>query len=163
MNDKKQQKAAISQEVNSQTGLTPTQERAAMLLASGESLTAVADKVSVNRSTIYKWQTLITFQCFFNRQCADYRNNLRNGLFGLANDALEAIRQSLHSDNESTRLKAAMWLAEKIRMEATGQTDVKEAVKEKNTKAVDDWGNNLTTLDEQAYRAELKHLGVDVI
>lgn len=111
MNDKKQQKAAISQEVNRQTGLTPTQERAAMLLAAGWSITAAADKVRVRRQTIYKWQTLTTFQSFFN-QCADYSNNLSKEMQGL-------WRQML--------------------------------------------SGKLITLDEQAYRAELKHLGDDVI
>ena len=111
MSNRKQQKAtemADVPEVNTQTGLTPIQEQAAILLASGDSFTAVAEKVSVNRSTLYKWQMQITFQCFFNQQCNDYKNNLKNGLFGLANEALSAIRDCLHSDNEATRLKAAM-------------------------------------------------------
>lgn len=162
MSDKRQQKTAVLTEINHQTGLTPTQEQAAMLLASGESLTAVAEKVNVNRSTIYKWQTLITFQCFFNRQCADYRANLRNGLFGLADEALAAIRNSLHSDNESIRLKAAMWLTEKIELADTGSTDVKEVLKAKNTKnSLADWGD-LTTFDEDSFNADLKRLGLQV-
>ena len=50
------------------TGLTPVQEQAAMLLASGESVTEVASKVNVNRATIYLWQQKINFQCFLNQQ-----------------------------------------------------------------------------------------------
>lgn len=159
MSDKRQQKTAVLTEIDHQTGLTPTQEQAAILLASGETLTAVAEKVNVNRSTIYKWQALITFQCFFNRQCADYRANLRNGLFGLADEALTAIRNSLHSDNESVRLKAAMWLTEKIELADTGQTDVKEALKAKNTKnTLADW--SMSTFDEVGFNSDLRRLGL---
>jgi len=163
MNNKKLQKATDLPEVNGLTGLTPIQEQAAMLLASGETLTAVADKVNVNRSTIHKWQAQITFQCFFNRQCADLRSNLRNGLFGLADEALAAIRESLHSENESIRLKAAMWLTEKIELADTGSTDVKEVLKGKNTKnSLADWGD-LTTFDEKAFKDDCKKLGLDDI
>lgn len=160
MSNRKQQKTTDLAGVSHTTGLTPTQEQAAMLLASGETLTAVADKVNVNRSTIYKWQALITFQCFFNRQCADLRSNLRNGLFGLADEALTAIRNSLHSDNESVRLKAAMWLTEKIVSAQTGQTDVKEVLKAQNTKPLADWGN-LETFNEEAFKDDLKRFGLD--
>ena len=40
----------------------------------------------------------ITFQYFFNQKCNDYKNNLRNGLFGHAYEALSAMRDCLHSD-----------------------------------------------------------------
>ena len=47
--DKKQQKPTLSP----LTGLTPQQEQAAMMLASGENLTAVARQLNLNRSTLY--------------------------------------------------------------------------------------------------------------
>lgn len=62
------------------TGLTPQQEQAAILLASGEGVTEVADKLNVNRATIYLWQQKINFQCFYNQQCQIIQDNIRNGL-----------------------------------------------------------------------------------
>lgn len=98
------------------TGLTPQQEQAAVLLASGESVTDVASKVNVNRATIYLWQQKINFQCFFNQQCQTIQDNIRNGLCGLYADALQAVRSSLQSKNEALRLKAAMYVIGKVEM-----------------------------------------------
>jgi hypothetical protein len=67
----------------------------------------------------------ITFQCFFNQQCNDYKNNLKNGLFGLDDESLSAIRDCLHSDNEANRLKAAMWVTDKVELLEVGKTDLK--------------------------------------
>ena len=160
MSDKRQQKATENAEVNATTGLTPIQEQAAILLASGDTITTVAEKIGVNRSTLYKWQMKVTFQCFFNRQCKDYKDNLRNGLFGLAGEALNAIRGCLHSENETTRLKAAMWLADKVELSETGSTDVREAIKLQYTKnEFDDWGN---TFDRRGYENELTRLGLSL-
>lgn len=158
--DKNQQKPTEKATVNPQTGLTPLQEQAAILLASGETITAVAAKMSLNRGTLYEWQKLITFQCFLNQQATDYRDNLRNGLYGLAHDALQVIGGSLQSANEGIRLKAAMWLAEKVKDNDTGQTDVREALKEQCTHS--DWGvGDLLSFDADEYKKELKRLGLE--
>lgn len=163
MNDRKQQKAtekADLPEVNTQTGLTSIQEQVAILLASGNSVTAVAEKIRVNRSTLYKWQMQITFQCFFNQQCNGYKNNLRNGLFGLADEALSAIRDCLHSDNEGTRLKAAMWVTDRVELAKVGDYDIKQVIREKHTtSSLNDW-DDLLTFDEKGYKTELRQLGL---
>ena len=165
MSNRKPQKTtemADVPEVNTQTGLTPIQEQAAILLASGDSFTAVAEKVSVNRSTLYKWQMQITFQCFFNQQCKEYKDNLKNGLFGLADEALSAIRDCLHSDNEATRLKAAMWVTDKVELSEVGNSDLKQAIRAKHTtSSLNDWGD-LSTFDEKAYKTELRQLGLNL-
>lgn len=161
-NPQKPTETADLPEVNTKTGLTPIQEQAAILLASGDSFTAVAEKISVNRSTLYKWQMQITFQCFFNQQCNDYKNNLKNGLFGLADEALSAIRDCLHSDNEATRLKAAMWVTDKVELTEVGNTDLKQAIREKHTtSSLNDWGD-LSTFDGKGYKTELRRLGLNL-
>lgn len=162
MADKNQQKPTKTTEkavINPQTGLTPTQEQAAMLLASGQTITAVADKLNVNRCTLYEWQRLVTFQCFFNQQATDYRNSIKNGLLGLANDAMDTIRATLHSDNESNRLKAAMWIVERVKDIKTGDTDVRTVLKKKHTSSALDWGVD-ETFDESGYKKELRDLGL---
>ena len=111
------------------TGLTAIQEQAAILLASGESVTDVAEKVSVNRTTIYQWQQKISFQCFYNQQCQIIQDNIRNGLFGLYGDALQALKDTLNSDNEPAKLKAAMYILGKIELIDTSQQDPVEEIK----------------------------------
>lgn len=164
MSNRKQQnptKAEAKREVSTTTGLTPIQEQAAMLLANGESVTAVANKLSINRSTIYDWQKQVTYRCFFNRQCADNRSTLAIGLFSLAQEALTAVRECLHSDNEQTRLKAAIWLTERLDNFSIGATDVKEALKKECTHPVIDWGMDENVFDESEYKQRLKALGLD--
>ena len=158
MADKNRQKTTEKNNVNPQTGLTPLQEQVAMMLATGETISAVAVKLNVNRCTIYEWQRLVTFQCFLNKQAKDYRDNLRNGLFGLANDALQVVNDGLHSANETNRLKTAMWLIEKIKDLDTGQTDARSVLKEECTQEMFGWDGGM--FDKKAYNDALQLYGL---
>lgn len=107
------------------TGLTPTQEQAATLLASGTSITEVADKLNVSRASLYIWQKQTTFQCYFNRCCNEARSTLMGGLYGLAQEALATIKDCLQSEDEKIKLKAAIWIADKIQsVEIREHTDI---------------------------------------
>lgn len=160
MTDKKHQKATNLTKRNNHTGLTPIQEQAAILLASGESITAVSERLNINRSTLYTWREFVAFKCFFNQQRADYRDTLVNGLFGIVDEALEAIRGCLKSDNDSTRLKAAMWVAEKLSLIDIGKTNVREALKEQFTTITHQY--DFTEFDEDGFQEELERLGLGV-
>ena len=162
MNNRKHQKTtqnADAPEVSDITGLTPLQEKSAILLAAGETLTAVANKLGINRSTIYKWQMQMAFQCYYNQQCKDYKNNLKNGLFGLADEALTAVKSCLHSNNEATRLKTAMWIADKVEFTDIGISDVRTAIREQHSNLlnIDSYG-----FDEQGYKDELRDMGLNL-
>ena len=130
-------------------------------MANGESITAVANKLNINRSTIYDWQKQAPYKCFFNKQCADNRSTLSVGLFGLAQEALTAVRDCLHSQNEQTRLKAAMWLTERLDNFSIGVTDVREALKDECTHPVINWAVDGDELDKKEYKQRLKALGLD--
>ena len=135
------------------TGLTPQQEQAALLLASGESVTDVAAKINVNRATIYLWLQKVGFKCFYNQQCKIIQDNIRNGLFGLYEDALQAVRDTLKSDNEAARLKAAMYVMGKIELLDTSQQDPVEEIKKLCTSnAIPDW-EDYTTFDSKKFDA----------
>ena len=146
-----------------ETGLTPIQEQAAILLASGESITSVSEKLNLNRSTIYQWQQKVTFRCFFNFQKQEIKNNLLNGLFGLYKEALESVKMCLTSDNEATRLKTAMWIIGKIEDSDVGGTDAKEILKEEATRienAFSDWNAERKVFDEKKYKKLLAENGL---
>lgn len=147
--------------VDKQTGLTPIQEQVAILLASGSTITEAAELVKVNRGTIYNWQKLITFKCFFNQQCAYNKANLESGLFGLADDALNAIRECLNNGNTSERFKAAIWVADKLANKRIGQTDVVEVIKKQCTYSPTGWTSD-EVLDEQEFKSTLKGLGIEL-
>lgn len=150
----KNAKVTISQS----TGLTPTQEQAATLLASGVSVTDVATKLDVARATIYLWQKQTTFKCFFNSRCNDARSTLVVGLYGLADEALQAIRESLQSQNEQVRLKAAMWITDKLQSVEIKETDIITAIKDEATYG--DWMDIEPQFHEDEYKARLKELGI---
>lgn len=146
--------------ISEHTGLTPTQEQAADLLASGVSVTDVAQQLDVARSTLYVWQKQTTFKVYFNKRCSEARSTLLVGLFGLAAEALKTIRESLHSESEQVRLKAAMWITEKLQSVEVAQTDLIAALKKEYT--YDDaplmWSD--AYLHEDEYREKLKELGI---
>ena len=129
-------KTATKVQVSSVTGLTPTQERACSLLASGAKTAEVAQKLDVPEQTIYL-------------------------LFGLKDEAVTAIRESLNSTNESVRLKAASYIIDKLQNVEVGKTDIVEAVRAEATYSdTEGWGITENVFHEREYRDRLKELGV---
>lgn len=64
------------EEVPLPEGVTPQQEQAASLLASGMAIREVADQLEIHRPTLWHWRQLETFQAFARKQ----RMMLWNGL-----------------------------------------------------------------------------------
>lgn len=119
--------------VNPQTGLTATQELCASLLAAGEKVSAVAERLQISRTTIYQWGDLLTFQCFSNQLRDEVKRNINESLAGMATEAVEAIRQVLSSDNEGMKLKAATWLLERMDSIPIGECNPFKVLREKAT------------------------------
>lgn len=151
---RKQQKPTISPT----TGLTPQQEQAAIMLASGENLTGVARQLNLNRSTLYEWQENTAFQCFYNQQCQEHQQAVKNALFGLHSTAIDTLTDLLSNGNENTRLKASMWLLERVANTEVGETNIRAVLREKCTH--DDLDINWAKLNEGEYKAELRRYGL---
>lgn len=152
-----------STELTLVTGLTPQQEQAAMLLASGESVTDVANVINVNRATIYLWQQKINFKCFYNQQCRIIQENIKNGLCGLYDEALQAIRNSLQSNNDLLRLKAAMYVISKVEMIDASQQNPEEEIRKlcTHTETQMDWSDlQREVFDEKKYKEMMKDNGL---
>jgi len=154
-------KTATKVQVSSVTGLTPTQERACSLLASGAKTAEVAQKLDVPEQTIYLWQKQTTFVCYYNKQRSVIKNAAVQSLFGLMDEAVTAIRESLNSTNESVRLKAASYIIDKLQNVEVGKTDIVEAVRAEATYSdTERWGITENVFHEREYRDRLKELGV---
>lgn len=93
-----------------------------------------------------------------NKQRSIIKNAAVQSLFGLMDEAVTAIRESLSSTNESVRLKAASYIIDKLQSIDIGRTDIVEAVKAEATYA--DIGGWNETFHEGEYRDRLKELGV---
>ncbi|MCB0553020.1 MAG: hypothetical protein KDD02_05665 [Phaeodactylibacter sp.] len=116
--------------VNKLTGLTEQQERAAQYFADGATMEGCAEELGVPLTALYEWQEKPTFQAYFNRLSWNLKQNIAVGVMGLYKDALDAIRASLQSENESVKLKTAMYVIERIDNLSIGTTNAKEMIRE---------------------------------
>ncbi len=141
--------------INKETGLTPLQEQAVVLLLSGNNVTAVSKTLKIDRSTIYHWQQKENFQAFYNNLQQQIKFETETGLMGMFDEAIQTIRSCLTSDNESVRLKAALWLIEEIKSKKIGETDPRVLIKGKcmEDSLGIDWGSHL---NEDKYKRLLK-------
>ena len=144
--------------INGATGLTPQQEQACVMLASGESYTAVAERLNINRGTLYKWQLLPTFECYYNQQCKDYKDSVKNGLLGLHRQAIDTITELMIAGNENTRLRASMWVIDKVGDIKVGAVDVREVLQKQCTSNMFDF--DLGSFNERAYQGKLQEYGL---
>lgn len=152
-----QQKPTLSEE----TGLTPVQEQTAILLASGESISSVAEKLNLNRSTIYQWQEILTFQCFFNQQKQDIRESIRNEIFKIGKNAVKVLKDCMESNDEKLRLKASLEVIDRIESASIGEYNVRKILKEEATYKPLDIDLNAPVLDEEKYVELLEEYGLN--
>ena len=154
--NKNQQNSTLSkvEGINSETGLTPLQEKAALLLVSGKNITEVTNEISIDRGTLYKWFDKIPFKAYYNKQCKEVKDNIENGLMGLYNDSIQAIKEGIKSNNEMIKLKTAFWLIEKLTSQIIGETDPKEIIKKKCTH--NNFIVDMETLNEAKYKQMCK-------
>jgi hypothetical protein len=133
--NKNQQNSTVSgiEGINTETGLTPLQEKAALLLVSGKNITEVSIELSIDRGTLYKWFDKIPFKAYYNKQCKEVKDSIENGLMGLYNDSIQAIKEGIKSNNEMIKLKTAFWLIEKLTSQTIGETDPREMIKKQCT------------------------------
>ena len=110
------------------TGLTAQQEKCAVMLAAGMKVTDVAEAAGISRNTIYRWLTNIPFTCFLNLTRKEIKNQVEGSIIDLQGKALDSLKASLDSQNESVKLRAATWIVERISQLEVGETDVKRAL-----------------------------------
>ena len=146
--------------VSTMTGLTPQQEQACILLASGEGLTSVAEKLSLNRGTLYKWQQNPAFMCYYNKQCKDFQNEVKSGIMGLHAQAMATMRELMTTGNENTRLKASMWILEKVEAVDVGETEIRDVLREQCTTNPYEF-REVVQFDERKYKKALKQYGLN--
>jgi hypothetical protein len=139
-----------------ETGLTPIQEKAINLLLGGNTITDVSNQLGIDRSTIYLWQGKENFQAYYNYLSAKIKFTTESCLIGMYTEAIQAIRDSLNQGNESTRLKAALWLIDNIKTHQIGETDPRIMIKTNCQKSVFEFEPLSTITDTTKYDKLLK-------
>ena len=99
---------------NIDTGLTSIQEQCAALLASGRSVTEVAETLGVSRGSIYRWRGSSEFFQYERQLKEDLKMQVENKIAALHSQAFQSIKECLISANDAVRLKAAVWIIERI-------------------------------------------------
>ena len=93
----------IMDKVNTETGLSPLQEKAVGLIVTGKSYSDTAKELKIDRSTLYAWSIKINFQAYYNRLISDVRQDVINELHSFHLDAVRVIRDSLNSKNNAVK------------------------------------------------------------
>ena len=145
--------------MNKQIGLTAIQERCAVLLAAGTSITEAAETLRLDRGTIYCWKKKVTFACYLNKLQEQVKDMLQGSMFDLQGQAVQALKESLVSQNEAIRLRAAMWLIERLSSISLGCSDPKEVIKGQCYE--ESWAGDIM-LNEKKYVAALQKEGLDL-
>lgn len=155
-NDKNQQKPTNL--IDSQTGLNAKQIEAATLIVAGETITSIADKLNINRSTIYEWLEKVTFQCYINRLLKDIVCKLNNELCSMGIEAIKALKEVLQSKNDMIKLKAAQFIIENLTNKEIEESNPKKIFTKQCTTIPDvQWGE---VFNEGQYENLLKENGL---
>lgn len=96
------------------SGLTITQERVAVALALGDSISSISSQYGIPPSTIYDWRQLPEFATHYKRLQREAVREIRGQLSTLSNKALETISEMIDGAGEQTRLKAACYVIDQM-------------------------------------------------
>jgi len=97
-------------EIDRKTGLTPLQEQGAYLLASGKTITEVAQILSIARNTIYNWQDQPFFVGYCCRLRVEARERMNSNLVAMCDKAVMIVETLLNSKNEAIRFRVATYV-----------------------------------------------------
>ena len=92
------------------SGLTITQERVAVLLATGLPVLEISRQTSVPTSTIYKWRQQAGFATYYKRLQREVVREIRGQLSQMSEMALSTIRRLIEGGGEQAQLKASCYV-----------------------------------------------------
>lgn len=119
---------------NHNNGISPVQEKAAHLLATGMKVQDVAESISVNRTTIWIWKKDPDFIVLMNNLRNEYRDSCRSAIWSLHSDAEETLKKSFSANSESVALRAALAILARVEVLTEAETDAELIKAEKAEK-----------------------------
>lgn len=155
------QPEASMEQAEKVAGLSNLQVLVASAYMAGESITSIASKFSINRSTFYAWLKIPAFYCFLNQLEDSSVKRVKRGLLSLYDDAVEAVKDCLHSDNYVAKFKAATFLIEKFDKMYVGGTDLREILQNKVKHTRSDDVYIYTSYDVGEYKRLLEEAGLE--
>jgi len=144
-------------------GLTPQQEQAASLLASGMAIQDVADQLDIHRSTLWHWRQRETFQAHLNTLRKEANQDALGKLLSLQADAFETVTRLMQNGSDATALKAARYVLERASGIQIGATDPRAIIRAAfTTNEVSEMMESIDqNFDRQGYEERCAGLGID--
>ncbi len=111
--------------------LNAQQQQALGLLTTGLRIEEIAETLGVHRSTIWRWRQDPEFIARWNQILVDTREEQTRYLLELQQEAFEALRGCLLSENDMVRLRASLSVLEKVASLTVGFTDAEEVQRDR--------------------------------
>ena len=100
----------------------------------------------------------ITFQCYINKLLKDIVCKLNNELYSIGVDAIKALKETLQSNNDVIKLKAAQFIIENLTTKEIKESNPKKVFKAQCTTIPDvQWGE---VFNEEKYKKILQENGL---
>ncbi|MEC7164545.1 MAG: phBC6A51 family helix-turn-helix protein [SAR324 cluster bacterium] len=97
----------------------------------GKWVEEIAEQIGVHRSTIWRWRQDPEFIAQWNQILTDTREEQTRSLLELQQEAIEALRGCLRSENDVVRLRASLSVLEKVASLKVGSTDAEEVQRDR--------------------------------
>jgi hypothetical protein len=107
------------------------QQQTLGLLATGLRIEEIAETLGVHRSTIWRWRQDPEFIAQWNQILVDTREEQTRSLIELQQEAIEALRGCLRSENDLVRLRASLSVLERVASLTVGSTDAEEVQRDR--------------------------------
>lgn len=120
-------------------GLTKSQHDAAVLLIQGYSKKEVAEKLNVDRGTLYNWYKKLNFSLYYNSLYNEILRESESKLVSLFSKSFQVIEGALDSDDTRIKTKTAFWLLDKFESKKMRISSLKEEIKRQVRKPDIEW------------------------
>ena len=111
--------------------LNAQQQQALGLLTTGLRIEEIAETLEVHRSAIWRWRQDPEFIAQWNQILTDTREEQTRSLLELQQEAIEALRGCLRSENDMVRLRASLSVLERVASLTVCSTDAEEVQRDR--------------------------------
>ena len=109
--------------------LTPPQQQALALLASGQRIEEISRSLGINRSTLWRWRQEPQFIAEWNQLLHEIKEVQERVLLELQQKAMRALEDCLNSRNEMVKLRASLTILDKIERLRVGSTEATQILR----------------------------------
>ncbi len=120
--------------IDRQNGLTASQVKAACLLACGMSIEQLTSELQVDRSTLWRWRKIPTFQVVYDESLRLWKEEFTAGFRSRQIKAFSAIDRALESEEASLSYRAAVYVLDHLNEIQPKDYDIHKQIREATTK-----------------------------